>query len=322
MVSGIILIAFILFIVFVVGMVKPTAVLPGGMASRGKVFLIYFGSGMVLFFVAGFLGNEENDHNWENPEGVTKLAIDRMDFDAMPERLLEFEGLEELSIQENNIEVLDQKLLQALPTLHTLNISDNPIKEIPAWLAETSIQTLTLDGTQVEDLSIEILNAIPNISYENTPLAKREAEQREIAKANGEPSSESLSDYALRQLMGKDYGYEKQFKQGTLYYTKGVDEVKIDSLGAFLVENGYFIEDREISMQLTYKDVGVNAYELRAVYSGDANEELPQDYQEIFTSLAFMISHQVFDGKPVHFHLTDDEFDESLFVLKSTDYSM
>ncbi|UXX81274.1 leucine-rich repeat domain-containing protein [Reichenbachiella carrageenanivorans] len=303
-------------------MVKPSVVLPGRQAKRGKVFLVYFGSAFVLFLVAGFLGNKENNYKWENPEGVTKLNIDRMKFDAMPERLLEFEGLEELSLSENNIEVLDQKLIQAMPALHTLNLSGNPIKEIPDWLAETSIQTLVLDDTQVENLSIDILHTIPNLSYENTPLAKREAELREVAKANGEPSSESLSDYALRQLMGKDYGYEKQFKKGTLYYTKGVDETKVDSLGDFMIENGYFIDEREISMQLTYKDVGVNAYELRAVYSGDANEELPQEYHDIFTQLAYMVSHQVFEGKPVHFHLTDEEFEESLFVLKSTDYSL
>ncbi len=315
-----IVISFFLFIAFLVGLVKPSVLLGKG-AGRGKAFLVFFLPSVILFFVGGYLTNEEYDEAWANPEGVTRLVLSKKGFTKLPDRLSEFQQLEELILKNNNISELDEDILKSMPNLKKLDLENNPISELPEWMAELGLESLELDGTNITTIPEGIRQAIKDIDYDKTPLALEEKVTYEALKDSlqdqGYPQTESFGDFAVRKLMGKDYGYDKQFKKGTLYYTKGVPDDKIDSLGQFLVNNGYFTDEREVSMQLKYNDrTGVNAYELRAVYAG-GDEPLEEDLHAIFELLTLMISKEVFEDMPVHFHLTDDEFKESLYVFRS-----
>lgn len=319
MANAALILCVLFFFAFVVGLFKPQMLLGSRNPKRRKLFLRFLFPSLILFLITGFLTNEENDRDWENPEGVTRLVLSNKDLTAMPERLKEFEILEELSLRNNQITELDEGILKSLPSLKLLNLENNPIEELPLWLADLVLERLELDGTRISVIPEELRQAIESIDYDNTPLALAEKETYEAMKdsLSGYPETESFGDFAFRKLIGKDYGYDKQFKKGTLYYTKGVPEDKIDSLGQFLMDNGYFTDDREISMQLKYNDqTGVKAYELRAVYSG-GDEPLEDELYPIFELLSMMISQQVFDGMSVHFILTDDQFEESKYVFKS-----
>lgn len=306
------------FIAFIIGLIKPSIVLGKSDPKRSKLFLRFLLPSMVLFGITGYLTNKEYDANWKNPEGVTRLVLTDKDFNELPDRLKEFQDLEDLSLKNNQIQFLDEEILKSIPNLKSINLENNPISELPLWLKDLGLETLDLGGTQIVEIPGEIRNAITNINYEDTPLALTENKELEILKdsVSGYPETESLGDFAVRKLLGKEYGYEKQFKQGTLYYTKGVAEAKVDSLGSFLIRNGYFTDDKEVSMQIRYNEqTGIKAYELRAVYGPE--EPLEAELYPIFDLLALMVSEGVFDGMPTHFHLTDNEFNKTKYIFKS-----
>ena len=314
-----IVLSFFLFLAFLVGLVQPSVLLGKKNPKRSKIFLFFFLPSIVLFLVAGQLTSEEYEEAWENPQGVTRLVLSKKGFDELPERLREFKDLEELILKNNNISELDEDILKAMPNLKKLNLENNPIQELPEWMEELGLERLELDGTQVERISDELRNSIAKIEYDETPLGMKEAAEYESKKDSlmVAPRTESFGDFAMRKLRGKEYGYERTFKKGVLFYTDGVPPEKIDSLGAFLMEHGYFSDERNVAMQLKYNDrKGFNAYELRAVYGG-GDEPLDDELQGIFQLLALMISKEVFDEMPVHFHLTDDRFKESLYVFRS-----
>ena len=314
-----IVLSFFLFLAFLVGLVQPSVLLGKKNPKRSKIFLFFFLPSIVLFLVAGQLTSDEYEQAWENPAGVTRLVLSKKGFDELPERLREFKDVEELVLKNNNITDLDEEILKSMPKLKKLNLENNPLKELPSWMSELQLDRLLLDGTQLETLSDEMRNSITKIEYADTPLGIKEEAEYESKKDSlaTAPRTESFGDFAMRKLRGKEYGYERTFKKGVLFYTDGVPPEKIDSLGAFLIQHGYFSDERTVAMQLKYNDrKGFNAYELRAVYVG-GDEPLDEELQDVFQLIAKMISKEVFDEIPVHFHLTDDHFKESLYVFRS-----
>lgn len=318
MATAALLLTFAFFVAFIIGIFKPSVIIRSGEATRSKIMLYTLLPSMLFFGLTGYLANMDNQADWENPEGVTRLVLSQEKLDSLPVRLKEFQDLEDLVLRNNNISELDEEILKSIPNLKSINLENNPIAELPLWLKDLGLVTLDIDGTQVAEIPAELKESIPNINYENTPLALAENIVNKAMRDSlpDYPETESLGDFAVRKLLGKEYGYEKQFKQGTLYYTKGVAEEKVGSLGAFLIKNGYFTDDKEVSMQITYNDqLDIKAYELRAVYGPE--EPLEAELYPVFDLLALMVSEGVFDGMSTHFHLTDNEFNKTKYLFKS-----
>ena len=274
-------------------------------------------------FVALFLGTyltlKGEDEKWDNPEGTTSINLRGKGFKELPEKLKDFKDLERLVLANCKIETLDKDVLMAMPKLHTLDLSNNPIKEIPVWFAELKLKTLDVDETKIDSIPEVVKQAIADISYKDTPLEEKELlaqkEQEKKDEKEGKPKGESFGQFAMRKLIGKEYGFKKEFKKGELYYTKVVPEDKVEKLGQYLEKQGFFNDEKEVSMQITYNDnKDVEAYELRAVYSG--GDKLEKSIEEVFKFHATLISSSIFDNHPVHFHLTNDKF-VTLHTMKS-----
>ncbi len=98
-----------------------------------------------------------------------------------------------------------------------------------------------------------------------------------------------------------DYGTKKTFGKGELYYTEKVTETEADSVGVFLEEMGYLGDDKETSIQV---DRVGETYKIRLVVQ-EQYQEKDSSLDISFKALAFMASHQVFDGKTVEIDLCD-----------------
>ncbi|MFY0652708.1 MAG: leucine-rich repeat domain-containing protein [Cyclobacteriaceae bacterium] len=321
MVNVFLIISLLLFLAFLVGMIKPSIVIKSANASRGKVFLYYFLTSFICFIVVGYLGNKETDEALENPEGVTELRLTSKKYDDVPEFLSDFTDLKELSLKNNNISELAKTLLK-LKQLEELDLSNNPLEEIPEWIIQLeNLKKLDLDNTKIDTIPESVLAAIEDISFEGTPYKSIQEEQRQGAgtQSEGENSveegeEESFGDFALRKLMGKDYGYKKEFKEGELFYIKPITEVQVDSLGAYLENAGFFNDEKKVSMQIT-KNTRADPprYELRAIVEEGG---LDEDTRTAFKLQAMLISMGIFNNEPVDFHLCDEEFNTHT-VLKS-----
>lgn len=310
------LISIILFFTFLISLIKPTLILKNG--TRLKSFLFFLLPSIVVIVIATKLNTSNIQNNWENPEGVENLRLTSKKLENLPEKLKEFKDLKSLNISKNNLQTLDKEILTSLPNLKKINLSDNPISELPEWLADLNLEKLNLNGTNIKEIPSDITNKIKKISFDNTPLAKIQKEQEnQEEQKHTEKQGETFSQFAIRKMLGKEYGYSKNFKKGELYYTKSVTNEEVDSLGNYLLQQGYFNDEKTISMQITYNDKkDIQAYELRAIYSG--TDEPVKNVQDLFTIQAIFISNKVFAGKAFHFHLTDNEF-KSLYVYKSND---
>lgn len=111
---------------------------------------------------------------------------------------------------------------------------------------------------------------------------------------------------AVTALTGCDtYGTKLQFKDGELYYTDQVTEAEADKLGEFLVKNGYFKDGKQVSVQLTREN---HVYQVRLVVIDDykSNKDV---YPKAFQRMAASIAVDVFDGKPVEIHLTNNRLE-------------
>ncbi|MFQ5731118.1 MAG: hypothetical protein ACE5KM_04080 [Planctomycetaceae bacterium] len=105
---------------------------------------------------------------------------------------------------------------------------------------------------------------------------------------------------AVTALTGCDtYGTKLEFKSGELYYTDKVTEAAANTLGQFLVKKGYFNDDKRVSVQLTREN---DVYQVRMVVVDDYKSVYPKSFQ----IMAAAISVEVFGGKTVEIHLTDN----------------
>ncbi len=317
-------VSLVLFIAFIIGMFKPSAVVKTNNPGRGKVFLFFFLPSFICFVIVGVLGNKKTEEALQNPEGVEKLSLISKGYDKVPELLTDFKDLKVLSLRNNEISSLDKTLL-AMPLLEELDLSSNPIEEIPEWLTELkNLKKLVLDDTKIDTIPATVFSLVDRLSYDNTPFEDRQQAAKKIAEqadknmdeeSDEDSGDESLGDFAIRKLLGNEHGYKRSFKKGDLYYIKPVTKVQADSLGNFLVESGFFNDDKKVSMQITYNSKADKpVYELRAITAKEMDDEI----KNAFKLQALFISLRVFDGQPVDFHLCDDQFNTHT-ILSSVD---
>lgn len=316
-------ISLVLFIAFIIGMFKPSAVVKTDNPGRGKVFLFFFLPSFICFVIVGVLGNKRTEDALQHPEGVEELSLISKGYDKVPELLTDFKDLKVLSLRNNDISSLDKTLL-AMPLLEELDLSSNPIEEIPEWITQlTNLKKLVLDNTKIDTIPATVSSLVDRLSYDNTPFGDRQQKAKEIAEQGNQEAEEpevdtedeSLGDFAMRKLLGNDHGYKRSFKKGDLYYIKPVTKVQADSLGNFLVQSGFFNDDKKVSMQITYNSKADKpVYELRAITAKEMDDEI----KNAFKLQALFISLRVFDGQPVDFHLCDDQFNTHT-ILSSVD---
>ncbi|MEQ6120891.1 leucine-rich repeat domain-containing protein [Reichenbachiella sp. MALMAid0571] len=314
-------VSLVLFIAFIIGMFKPSAVIKTGSPGRGKVLLFFFLPSFICFVTVGVLGNKKTEEALKNPEGVEELSLISKGYDKVPELLKDFKDLKKLSLRSNKIKNIDKTIL-AMPLLEELDLSSNPIEEIPDWITGlTNLKKLVLDKTKIDTIPPAVSSMVENISYNNTPFEERQlnagkmAEKASEEESEGDIEGESFGDFAIRKLMGNEHGYKRSFKKGDLYYIKPVTKAQADSLGNFLVEAGFFNDDNKVSMQIIYNSAAEKpVYELRAITAKEMDEEI----KNAFKLQALFISLRVFDGQPVDFHLCDDQFNTHT-ILSSAD---
>ena len=98
------------------------------------------------------------------------------------------------------------------------------------------------------------------------------------------------------------HGTKLTFKSGELYYSSNVTETEAQKLGDFLVEKKYFTDRKKVSVQLDRED---DIYQVKLVVQDDY-KNMKKIYPLAYQVLAGAISKDVFDGKQVQIHLTDN----------------
>jgi len=99
----------------------------------------------------------------------------------------------------------------------------------------------------------------------------------------------------------QNHGTKLTFKKGEVYYTEQVTEAEATKLGNYLLEQHYFDDAKEKTVQAT-KAAGT--YQVRMVIEQDSLKTHPE-YREMFGVFTGMISTAVFAGAPVEIHLCD-----------------
>ncbi|MGB3467501.1 MAG: leucine-rich repeat domain-containing protein [Cyclobacteriaceae bacterium] len=165
----------VLLIAFLIGMIRPRYVIPFGNPGRGTVILIYFTPFLLIIGTILYFLRAKEPVYQELPENVTRLGFYDKGLKALPPNITDYENLVELNLKSNHIRHLDKQTFRRLPKLKYLNLHNNPIKELPEWLGDLQLESLTLDGTDIEYIPDNLLKNIPEISYADTPLANSEA---------------------------------------------------------------------------------------------------------------------------------------------------
>jgi hypothetical protein len=120
---------------------------------------------------------------------------------------------------------------------------------------------------------------------------------------SGKPVEVELYDQNLKLIKTLPQSAKLMYGKGELYYTDPVSPSEAQALGEWLMQSGFFAEDRAVSVHFS-REQGV--YQLRFVI---APSRLA-DAQIIgaFIELSRAIAEQVLRGQAVLVHLCDGEF--------------
>ncbi len=107
------------------------------------------------------------------------------------------------------------------------------------------------------------------------------------------------------------HGTKLEFNGGELFYTDAVTEDEANKLGKYLVSSDFFDGNKK-SVQLDKSD-GRYLFRLVVKEGYDKNDE----YKVLAKLMAYQLSANVFDGKPVDIHLCDNQL-KTLSVVEYT----
>lgn len=298
---------FFLFLLFLisagtmVGLFKPSIV---KLKSRLAVLGIGMPAFIVTFLLWGVFGLSKNSKAMENPENAISLRMGFEKHKTTPEILRKCERLERLSLRGNQIEELDSSIFLNLTSLQSLDISKNPIKELPVWLLKLPrLKDIRIDDTEIEIIDSALTQKF-EISYKDTPY--------EIAlenyKAENPDSIESFTDFAVRKLSGNEYGYSLEFKETNdeVLYITPVTEEQAQKIGEYLTESNFFIKENNVSVQAKF-DHKIQAYIISFVMDESLYKE---EMDLIFEMFRSEISAKVFDNKETHVLICDQNLVE------------
>ncbi len=308
-----------LLIMFIVGMIKPATI---GMKGRGKVLLFTLLPFIVVFILFGWYGRYANDQALENADTAEELSFFLKKLDQTPEVLRECKKLKRLSLKKNNLSTLDSSIFMGLTTLEELDLSKNPITELPNWLLQLpNLKKIKVDDTKIEEISTAFTDQL-EVSYDDTPfMAKKIEKEKELMRAmnvkssnsekdemdEDDSSSESLGEFAWRNLSGKENGYKVEFETNDeVFYVKPVTEVQAKELGTFLQEMEFFNASNEASVQLI-RNTQTEAYEVRFVVDED---KINHESIGAFEFMRTLIKTSVFNDQKTHVILCDNKLND------------
>jgi hypothetical protein len=309
------LLTIVLCLLLLIGLVSPkTALMFMKTPTRAKVILVYGLSIIVLLFSYGIIHESSWELALKNPAEATEVSLKYKKLEKLPDELKQMTKLIELDLSKNRLSSLPD-YIKDFQDLQVLDLSDNPITSIPIWIKDMpGLIELNLDNTNVKSLpdGLELVR----VTYNDTPLDSAEnyiaVETNDIESSDEtdkeieeDDRTESFGEFAMRRLLGKDYGSRRKFKKGEIYYNQPVATEQVDKIGDFMILMGFFNDDREASMLLDENDEGV--FELMIVIVGE--EALTEEVVQAFSSIEQVIQNDVFPENEFHLVLTDDEFD-------------
>jgi Leucine-rich repeat (LRR) protein len=305
---------FVLAVLMVIGLIMPKRILKFVKnPTRGKVLLFFGTPALILFIIVGVFAETALETALKEPERAHNLKLNAKNLKEVPTEVAQLSVLQALFLQNNEITTLPNFFLD-MDSLRLINLMNNPISEIPAWLGQMkSLKDLDLDGTKIIAIPAGLEHL--NISYKDTPLWKAENPEEiakaEEEKANEDEHSESLSEFAVRQFLGKDYGLRRKFLKGEIYYNSPVTKEQADAVGEMMVTMGIFSEDKEVSMLLDKNNEQV--YELKMIIDSDEVGEDPELLESLKVIRA-LVQTSAFPDEVMHLHLTDNQFDTEQII--------
>jgi hypothetical protein len=108
---------------------------------------------------------------------------------------------------------------------------------------------------------------------------------------------------------GKGWGTLIKFDAGELYYTSTIEAREAYKLGEYLVDSGFFDENRK-TVQINKTD---ETYEFRMIVKKGIEQD--PDFIDIFKDFSRELSYYVFDEASVDMHLCDEYFNTLRVVI-------
>lgn len=278
--------------------------------SRKRVLLMLGVPSFVLFLVFGKLYESPLEEASKNPEGTLELRLANSRLESVPEGVFDLTNLRSLDLSGNSITALPASLVE-LNSLKSIDLSKNPIDSIPSWLGNLeSLEEIDLTNTALTYLPSGIGHI--NILYEGTPLWRIdhpesipvEESSNTASESKDEDHTESLGDFALRSLLGKDYGHKREFGQGKVYYDDPVTKEQADKIGEALTTLGLFSDDKAVSVLLDWDE---DVYILKMVV--DEDKALDEEVVQGFQTIRQLIQATALPEEILHIHLTDGKFE-------------
>lgn len=278
--------------------------------SRSKAILFLGLPAIILFAISMTITPTRLEIALEDPENVHQLSLSNKNINTVPSEVATLINLKELDLSNNQFTEFPA-IVSKLTELTTLDLSENPITQIPSWvLSHPSLTEINLSNTAILEISDKFNKLL--INYKNTPLW--DIENREEKLTSDQPNdiqksikqtedhSESFSEFALREILGNDYGFKRKFKKGEIYYKEPVTKAEADNVGKFFVGLNYFNDENEVSVLLN-KDKK-KTYILKMVVKED---QLDDKSIAAFRDIRKWINEDIFPKDKFHLHLIDTD---------------
>lgn len=331
--SNLLLLLFVLSLLgMLVGLIKPSWVLPKAVnPGRGKVLLLFGGlliTTLVLWAV--FLKTATSiDGALADKENIYELDLGNQGLTDLDKRIKELPILERLELDSNKFTEVPAIIFE-MPKLSSINLSANPITELPDQLTSstlykldlsyTQIQhlppdlktkvNLILDGTPIETLDASISNSIKKgdltISLKNTPYQNHIDQKLADAKQKLKESNQDDSFWqnAVQRVFGSEYGTPRKRDKLTIYYKSPVTQAEADSVASLLTTFN-FGKDKYVDVQLVRDVAKVPAlYKLKFVT--EPNVALTDDLITNFKIIGLLVSGTL-GNADTDIHICDTE---------------
>ncbi len=279
--------------------------------SRTKAILFFGLPAIILFTIAITAAPSRLELALEDPENTFQLSLSNKSISTLPPEVATLTSLKELDISKNKFTEFPA-MINKLTDLASLDLSGNPIKKIPDWItSHPNLREIDLSNTEIIEVP-EKFNRFA-INYENTPLSESQKPiEKPLADQTGnltktnkaeEDHSESLAEFALREILGNDYGFKRKFKKGEVYYKEPITQKEADKIGKFFVGLDYFNDENEVSVLLNKEK---KIYILKMVVLED---QLDDKALEAFGDIRKWINEDIFPNEKFHLLLIDTKME-------------
>ncbi|MEL7146321.1 MAG: leucine-rich repeat domain-containing protein [Bacteroidota bacterium] len=281
--------------------------------SRGKVLLYYGLPAVILLIIGTALTPSTLESALENPAETRKLSLSGRRLSTLPDEVKKLVVLEELDLSNNQLETVPE-VIRSLDALVKIDLSENPISELPAWLSEMpNLQTVLLYETGIDTVSEQFASL--DIRYKKAKQPNRSDEvetsddllaDQQTIEDQEEDHTESFGEFALRRLLGNDFGHKRKFKKGEVYYDHPITKEAADQVGELMVTFGFFNDERAATVLLEQEDEEEPVI-LKMVVD---ETKLDEEVYELFKLIKTMVQSTAFPDDDMNLILVDSDLDE------------